>query len=153
MVESHGMLIDWRIATMKVTEPFRDDQRSVSLAESRNAHRHIWNFLNIFATNGAQAEKKGEEMLEQICNDAVDLSMLMRKAKDDLYVDSMESAIGRPISEWESFVEEEASEAVDSSDKKPQTIAYIITEALMKHPKENPQEKKVLEKAQAVVYK
>lgn len=144
-----GMLMDWRIATMKVTEHLRDDQRSVA----GNVQHQIWDFLSMFDTNGPEAEKKGYQMLEQICNDAVDLGMLMRKAKDDLYVDIMDSASGRPISEWETFVDEEASEAAESGEVQSQTIAYIITGALVKHPKENPQEKKVLEKAQAVVYK
>ncbi|ROV88753.1 hypothetical protein VMCG_10061 [Cytospora schulzeri] len=146
--ERRGLIMDWRLATMKVTGDFRDDQHSLA----RAAYRHIWDFLSILETNSPDAEQKGKQMLEQICNDAVDLAMLMRRAKDGIYVDNMGTAIGRPISEWETFVEEEASEASDSSYDKPQTIAYVLTGALVKHPKENPREKKVLEKAQVAVY-
>jgi hypothetical protein len=149
MVGKRGMIMDWRIATMKVTEDLRGDQRSVS----RNVQLCIWEFLSMFGTNGPDAEQRGYQMLEQICNDAVDLGMLMRKAKDDLYIDIMHDALGRPVSEWETFVDEEASEAAEFGEVQSQTIAYIITGALVKYPKENPQEKKVLEKAQAVVYK
>lgn len=148
LVESLNVLMDWRIATMKVTERFRDDKRSLS----RIIQNDIWNSLSIFETNGPDAENRGIQMLEQICNDAVDLSMLMRKAKDHLYIDDMSGFVGKPMSECESVVDEEASEAVGSTGHKTNTIAYVLTGALMKNPRDNPQETKVLEKAQVAVY-
>lgn len=146
---SHGLLVDWRITTMKATEPFRDNQHSLSCA----TQLIIWDFLSILETNSPEAEEKGKQMLAQICNDAVDLSLMMRKAKDQYFVDMMPMAEGTFISDHENSIDEEAHEVPGSKENVPQSIAYIIAGALVKCPKENLQEIKVLEKAQAVVYK
>lgn len=146
--ESRGIHMDWRIATMKATEHIRDDKRALA----RDTQRHIWSFLGPLQTNGPEAETRGKKMLEQICNDAFDLSLMMRKAKDYIYVNRTIAAKGEPISEYDSVIEEEASEPAGSNNEKPQAIAYMLAGALLKHPKDSPNDTIVLEKAQAVVY-
>ncbi|KUI61321.1 hypothetical protein VP1G_08475 [Cytospora mali] len=145
--EGRGLLIDWRIATMKATEHFRDDKQYLPLA----AKGQIWDFFSVLQTNGPAAEEKGRQMLEQICTDAADLTLLMRKAKDHLYINGFFTTGGELVSEYDSYIEEEASEAAGSTNK-PQTIAYVLFGALVKNPKENPKDIRVLEKAQVVVY-
>lgn len=132
---------------MKLTEGLRDNQHSVSF----RLQRRIWDFLGLLETKSPDADQKGKQMLQQICDDAVDLALLMRKAKDHLYVDMLSTASGRPVSGYDSIIEEEAKEARDST-KKSQTVAYILAGALVKCPKDNPSGEIILEKAQAVVY-
>lgn len=90
-------------------------------------------------------------MLEKICNDAVDLRLMMRSAKDEYHVDSVSGALEQPISKYEALVEEEASQPASSHD--PETVAYLITGALIKFPNGDIEDRRVLEKAQAVVYR
>lgn len=148
MLENRDLVMEWRAATMKVTDHFRDDQRSLS----RHYQGLIWEFFEVFETNGPEAEEKGKAMLEQLCNDATDLSLLMRKAKDQFFVQHMHETVGKLISEYEATVEEEVSEPIGSRDLQAQTVAYILAGALVKVSKENPKENQVLEPAQAVVY-
>lgn len=140
--------MDWRIATMKATNHLRGDKGGLSL----DFQNFIWEFLGVIETKGPDAEEKGKELLEKLCNDAIDLALMMRKSKDQFFIQNMAEVLGKPISEFEFTVEEDASEAIGSSGKQPQTVACILAGALVKIPKENPTEKIVLEKASAVVY-
>lgn len=90
-------------------------------------------------------------MLERICHDAVDLSLMMRSAKDEYLVESAYSVMGKPISECDKFAEEEASQPARS--QHPESVAYYIHGALTKLPNGNINDKKILEKAQVVVYR
>ena len=55
-VGSRGQVMDWRIATMKITEYFREDSRSTT----RDTQHNIWNFLSPIKTNGPEAEGEGK---------------------------------------------------------------------------------------------
>lgn len=139
-------IIDWRIATMKVAEGLdKDKYRKV-----RSLERLIWGLFEVFDFRSDKAAAEGKRMLEKICHDAVDLSLMMRNAKDEYVVESALGVVGMPISRCEDFAEEEASQPARS--EHPGSIAYYTHGALAKLPNGNVKDKKVLEKAQAVVF-
>lgn len=118
--------------------------------EARSLERGIWTFLEIFEFKSDKSAAEGKRMLEKICNDTVDLSMMMRNAKDEYLVESHLGIVGVPISACEDFAEEEASQPAHS--ECPGSIAFYTHGVLAKLPHGNTKDKKVLEKAQAVVY-
>lgn len=132
---------------MKATAAFGNDPTILA----RTAYDAIDSFFQPFEISSAKAAQ-GAELLEKICKDAVDLSMMMRTAKDEYSVGMIGDAIGKPASEFEELAEEEALHPVVSKSEQLDTIAYFITGALVKFPYGNPKDMKVLEKAQAVVY-
>lgn len=72
--------------------------------------------------------------------------------KDYVFVDDLDRALGKPVSEWDHFVEEIAT-AEMSKEKQPGTIAYVIVGALIKNPSESLEKELVLEKAEVAVYR
>lgn len=125
----------------------RSDGHSLACA----AYNAIETFFAIFEQrNDKKAE--GSQLLEKICTDAVALSLMMRTVKDDYYVDMLARAVGDPITAWDSTAEDEFNQPAILKGEKPDTIAYFITGALAKVPYDNPEDVKVLEKAQAVVF-
>lgn len=137
------------MATMKATADFDQDKYH----KARTVERDIWSFFNIFDFKSESTADEGKRMLEKICNDAVDLNMMMRNAKDEYFVRMMSGTSGRSISlcDDQEFAEEEASQPIRS--QHPGSVAYYIHGALAKHPNGNLGDVKVLEKAQAVVYR
>lgn len=144
--DHYSSMIDWRIATMKVTAGLDKDKYHTA----RSLARGIWEFFEVFEFRSDKSVADGKRRLEKICNDAVDLSLMMRNAKDEYVVESALGVVGMPISECEDFAEEEASQPARS--EHPGSIAYYTHGVLTKLPNGNAQDKKVLEKAQAVVY-
>ncbi|KAI3392446.1 hypothetical protein diail_5690 [Diaporthe ilicicola] len=145
--ENLGPVIAWRHASFEVTEAFRDNDHSLSL----NTRDRIWNFLRPLQTLNPAAEENGRQRLEAICNSAVDLSLMIRQLKDNVWVEGLSRSVGRPFSDWKKFAEDIASVDV-GKDQEPGTIAYVITGALLKSPKEDLEKKLVLEKAEVAVY-
>lgn len=92
------------------------------------------------------------QRLQTICDEAVELSMMMRQAKDDILVDNCENAVGSPISDHE-VVLEEATSAKSVTFGRRGTVAYVICGALVKKPKDDLREYIVLEKAEVAVYR
>lgn len=140
-------MIEWRNATFKATETFRGNGNELS---SITQHR-IWNFLSPLQLKDAAAEQNGQKKLKAICDSAVELSFMIRQLKDDVWIDGMQFAVGQHISQWGWAVEEVESVAAGDNNQ-PGTIAYVITGALAKRPKENMNNTLVLEKAEVAVY-
>ncbi|KAL1866882.1 hypothetical protein Daus18300_006585 [Diaporthe australafricana] len=145
--ENLELVIAWRNAGFKVTESFRDNDRQLSLS----VRDGIWGFLSPVQTSSQAAEQQGRESLKAICDSAVELSLMIRQLKDGIWVDSISGAVGQPFSEWKGMAEEMSSVIADKG-QKPGSIAYIITGALVKNPKEDLGSRLVLEKAQVAVY-
>ncbi|KAJ4387859.1 hypothetical protein N0V93_008462 [Gnomoniopsis smithogilvyi] len=145
--DHHGSIIDWRIATMNATTGLRQGK----YRRARIVQRSLWQFFQMFETRTDKSATEGARLLEKICNDAADLNLMMRNAKDEYLIAALPHIVGQPISEHEDVVEEEASQPARS--QHPETVAYLITGALMKRPYGNLEDIKVLEKAQAVVYR
>lgn len=144
--DRRSSIIDWRIATMKVTAGLDKDKYH----KARSLARGIWEFFEVFDFRSDKSVVDGKRMLEKICYDAVDLSLMMRNAKDEYLVESDLGVVGMPISSCEDFAEEEASQPARSVN--PGSIAFYVHGVLVKLPNGNVKDKKVLEKAQAVVY-
>lgn len=140
-------MIAWRNAGFKATETFQDKHRRLSLS----TRDKIWDFLRPIQTQNSAAEENGKHRLEEICDCAVELSFIIRQLKDRVFVARMVNAVGKPFSEWDTFVEDMSSVAVDK-DQEPGTIAYVISGALLKNPKEDLGKILVLEKAHVAVY-
>lgn len=141
-------IIEWRNATFKVTETFRGTGSELS----STAQDEIWDFLSPLQLKDAAAEQKGQEKLKAVCDNAVELNLMMRQLKDDFWFDDVSLAVGtHTTSEWGMACEVVESLAADD-DHPPETIAYVITGALMKRPKENMENILVLEKAEVAVY-
>ncbi|KAK2596523.1 hypothetical protein N8I77_013410 [Diaporthe amygdali] len=133
---------------MKVTEAFRDNGHNLS-CEMQDL---IWEFLRPLQTKGAAAERNGRKRMEAVCDKAVQLSLMMRQSKDNFRVENMRGAVEEPLSKWEELAEDILSVAADDSHQ-PGSIAYVITGALLKSPKEDLERNLVLEKAEVAVYK
>lgn len=144
--DSHASIIDWRLATMKATAYFRDEESSLVSA----AYNEIDRFFGVLQRRSDKAVE-GTQLLGKICKDAVDLSLMMRSAKDEYRVNVLPGAIGQPIEEWE-LAEDEVDYPALKESERPGTIAYIMTGALVKVPYRNAENLKVLEKAEAAVY-
>ncbi|KAK8024239.1 hypothetical protein PG993_012305 [Apiospora rasikravindrae] len=95
-----------------------------------------------------KAEFMAKERILQICNDAVELKLLMRKAEDHL---SVRDIHGQQMTGMSDFAVNFGSEPCDTSDLS-QTIAFTRFGTLLKFPIGEQQEPIVLEKAHAVVY-
>lgn len=146
--ENRKLVMEWRNASFKATESFRGNGRRLSL----DTQQLIWNFFGPLQKLNPEAEGVGRQKLEALCDAAADLSLNIRQLKDNFWVDDMSRAMGKPIAEWEQFAEEMASVPAGNG-KQPGTIAYAITGALMKSPRENLEKLLVLEKAEVVVYR
>lgn len=139
--------MEWRDASFKATEIFRGDGHRLSSA----MQGQIWDFLSVLELMDAKAEEAGKKKLEAICDSAVEFHLMLRQSKDNFWIDSMQTAVDQPISEWTEFAEQMANvQVVDG--KQPGTIAYVIAGALIKRPKENFGKVLVLEKAEVAVY-
>lgn len=136
------------MASLKATSAFGNNWDSLACS----AYNAVDSFFSIFETPDAQATQ-GAKLLEKICKDAAALSMMMRTANDEYCIDMMSSVLGTPASEWLEFAEEEVSYPVVSETQQSDTIAYFMTGALVKLPYGNAKDAKVLEKAQAAVYR
>lgn len=133
---------------MKATASLRKDK----YRPSRAAQCVVWKFFDIFETRSDKSAADGKRLLEKICHDTVDLSLMVRNAKDEYLISGIEGGIvGKPISEWEEYVEEEASQPPRS--QHPETVAYLTHGILAKSPNGNSKDRKVLERGQAVVYR
>ncbi|KAJ4422618.1 hypothetical protein N0V82_002737 [Gnomoniopsis sp. IMI 355080] len=139
--------VDWRIATMKATAHLRKDKYRLS----RAAQREVWSCFQILHPRNDKSAEEGKQLLAKICNDAVDLSLMMRSAKDEYIIDFMDDTIGQSISQYDDLVEEEASQPA-LAQHPAETVATIIAGVLAKRPNGNLNGLLVLEKAQAVVY-
>lgn len=146
--ENRKLVMEWRNASFKATKSFRGNGRRLSI----DTQQLIWNFFGPLQKLSPAAEGVGRQKLEALCDAAVDLSLNIRQLKDNFWVDDMSRATGKPIAEWEQFAEEMASVPAGNG-KQPGTIAYAITGALMKSPRENLEKLLVLEKAEVVVYR
>lgn len=133
---------------MNATAPFRSDGKSLADA----AYVAIDEFFQIFQPLEAKAHHDGKELLKKICKDAVALSLLMRTAKDEYRIEVLSGSVDKPYADYEGRAEEEAYHPASSESQKTDTIAYIMTGALVKRPYDNVTDIKVLEKAQAIVY-
>lgn len=133
---------------MKATASLRDTENKLSIA----TQERIWAFLEVLELQSPQAGERGLQKLGKICDQAVELSMMMRKAKDDIYIYFGVNPNERPLSAWEDLIEEGSSAATDSPQHKHGHISYIYAGALVKVTKYNPEERLVLETAEAVVY-
>lgn len=131
---------------MKATGPLRTTGKALSVA----AQRRIWGFFQVLKLQSPNAGEAGLQRLQKVCDQAVELSMMMRQAKDDIYVYFSEEPNEEPLSEWDRLIEEGSS--AKSSLRRPGHISYIYSGALVKTTKENPEKLVVLEKAEAVVY-
>lgn len=90
--------------------------------------------------------------LQTICDEAVELSMMIRQAKDYIVVANCEHAVGEPLSDYDGVMDEVTFAKADDSHKRG-TIAYVICGALVKQSKEDPGQVIVLEKAEVAVYR
>lgn len=142
------LITEWRNATFKVTEIYRDDGRHLSSA----LQHQIWSFLDPVQTKGSAAEENGRKRLETACDMAVELGFMIRQMKDNFLVDNLSHAIDEPLSLWEELAEEVEEVEVDKYHR-PGTIAYVIMGALVKNPQETLDKVLVLEKAEVGVYR
>lgn len=132
---------------MKATSPMRTTgKKALSVA----AQEAIWDLFQILELQSPNAGETGLQRLQKVCDQAVELSMMMRQAKDNIYVYFSKDPNEKPLSEWDHLIEEGSS--AKSSSRKPGHISYIYSGALVKTTKENPEKLVVLEKAEAVVY-
>jgi hypothetical protein len=90
-------------------------------------------------------------MLKVICDNAAELSLMIRQLQDEFSVDEMDGAVGKPISKWSELAEDIASVPAPTGAHSG-TIAYVVTGALIKNPKEHLEQFIVLEKAEVAVY-
>lgn len=131
---------------MKAMVHFRDDKYSLASA----AFSAIWDLFDVLETRSDISAAEGRQKLGKICIDAVDLSLMMRNSKDEYVIDTVSHVLNRPIAEHEDIVEEAASQPAYLNH--PETVAFTVTGALMKFPSGNTRDRRVLEKAEAVVY-
>lgn len=76
---------------------------------------------------------------------------MIRQLKDDFAVDNLANAVNEHFSQWD-WVAEDFVSVPACEDARPGTIAYVVTGALIKRPKENPEKVLVLQKAQVAVF-
>lgn len=145
--EDRTQVIEWRVATFKATERFRDNGRCLS----SSVQDCIWSFLSPLQTRDEASEQSGRTKVKAACDNAVELSLMIRQLKDDFKVDDLAGAVGKPISQWDGIAEDVLSVPARLGGQ-PGTIAYVITGALIKSPRENPEKDLPLEKAQVAVY-
>lgn len=145
--DGRSSVIEWRNATFQATQNLRDDGRRLS----STAQDHVWCFLSPLQTKNAAAEQTGRKKLKTVCDDAVELSLMIRQLKDNFYVHDMLIAAGMFLSDCE-YAAEEVESVVAADGQQPGTIAYVITGALVKNPKEDLKRTLWLEKTQVAVY-
>ncbi|KAH8777340.1 hypothetical protein F5883DRAFT_613741 [Diaporthe sp. PMI_573] len=145
--ENRRQITEWRNATFKATESFRDNGQQLS----SNTQKAIWAFLSPLHLKSAVAEQNGKKMLKVICDNATELSLMIRQLQDEFSVDEMDGAVGKPISKWSELAEDIASVPAPTGAHSG-TIAYVVTGALIKNPKEHFEQFIVLEKAEVAVY-
>lgn len=131
---------------MKAMESLRDDSQSLSLL----AQDRIWTFFQVLELRAPGTEQKGKEKLQKICDQAVELSLMMRNARDEISI-YFANSHGIPASEWEHLIDEGTAVPADSTHQSGH-IAYLYAGALVKYTKEKPNDMQVLERAEAVVY-
>ncbi|KAG6355051.1 hypothetical protein INS49_004132 [Diaporthe citri] len=146
--ENRKEIMQWRNATFKATEAFRNDGHRMSFA----TQKEIWNILAPLQPKNADAEQNGKKKLKAICDNAVELSLMIRQLKDDFRVYDLAGAVGQRVSKCEEFAEEIESVATENG-RQSGTIAYVIMGALAKKPQENLDQNLVLEKAEVAVYR
>ncbi|KKY30781.1 hypothetical protein UCDDA912_g09284 [Diaporthe ampelina] len=145
--ENEGSIIDWRNATFKVTEGLRDVEGNLP----QHTRRYIWWFLSVVQTSNPHGRDRAIQRLQAICDEAFELSMMIRKAKDCIYVESCEFAVGTPFSDHDGGMEDVTFAKADASHKRG-TVAYVVYGALVKKPKDDLTRALVLEKAEVAVY-
>lgn len=131
---------------MNATASFRDAGKSLSLI----AQDRIWGFFQVLELRDPKAEQRGKERLQKLCDQAVELGLMMRSARDEISFNVLR-VNGEPLSKYEHLVDEGAATPADSLDQYG-CITYVYNGALVKFSKEKPNEMQVLEKAEAVVY-
>lgn len=146
-IEDRARVIEWRVATFKATERVRDNGRRLSSA----VQDYIWDLFSLLEMKDQTAEQSGRTKLKAVCDNAVELSLMIRQLKDDFKVDSLAGAVGKPISQWDRMAEDVLSVPARFGGERG-TIAYVITGALIKSPKEDLEKDLPLEKAQVAVY-
>lgn len=132
---------------MKSTTSLRNDKDD----HAKRAHSAIVEFFDILQPRSDEAKTEGLKLLEQICKNAMELSLMMRSAKDE-YIVYSPPFLGQLISGHEDLIEEEDFYPATKPMHIPGTIKYYITDALIKYPYGSTKDMIVLQKAQAVVY-
>jgi hypothetical protein len=140
--EHDQRVTEWRNATMKATESLRDNGSRLSAT----AQDKIWDFLSPLEAKNAAAETNGRQKLKAICDNAVELSLMMRQLKDKFWVYSFQNQNRCPKSA------EEADPVPIVDGQQAGTIAYVVTGALIKRAKEGPKKNLVLEKGEVAVF-
>jgi hypothetical protein len=113
---------------------------------SQKVQQKIWNF---FEPLSIKSKEKGVELIQQLCDESVTLSLLMRKSKDILGVEDLYGK-RENLQNLEAYAEE--CEEEPGTPENRGTIAYCLFGGLFKRPAEDPRKLITLEKAQVVVY-
>ncbi|KAK8073654.1 hypothetical protein PG994_004553 [Apiospora phragmitis] len=114
-----------------------------------HAMKGLWRKLGPVTHEDARVDGLAKDRVRQICGDAFELKLLMRKAEDRFEVRDFP---GQPMTGVADFVVKFGEEPCDAGDL-PETVAFSKFGALLKYPiGEGHKNPILLEKAHAVVY-
>ncbi|KAK8877380.1 hypothetical protein PGQ11_002326 [Apiospora arundinis] len=137
----------WRVATIKCSSYYKTDGNS----PTREAEKKVWRRIGPIFQYDKSAESAARMRIRQICNDALELKLLMRKAEDEFQVEE-QFCIGKRVAGMADFVVKFGEEPSGIGNL-PETVAFAKFGALFKYSNgESSGEPIVLEKAHAVVY-
>ena len=141
------MLVNWRVATLECIEALNVQER---LSE------HVADKLFVFLTpildkkDLAQAEITLRAQVLELCKDAVKLTVMMRKSRDEYRCEAFTDAGQLLRAAFESWCEPQAVDGGRNTDG-GDNMAYVLFGALCKNPAYRGENERVLVKAEVVM--
>jgi hypothetical protein len=141
------VLVNWRVATLECIEALNVQER---LSE------HVADKLFVFLTpildkkDLPQAEITLWAQVLELCKDAVKLTVMMRKSRDEYRCEAFTDAGQLPIGAFESWCEPQAVDGGRNTERGDK-IAYVLFGALCKNPAYRGENERVLVKAEVVM--
>lgn len=143
------MLVNWRLATLECAEALDiQGHRSEYVADE------LFMFLLpiLDKKNPVQAEKTLRAQAFELCKDALKLTIMMRKSRQEYRCEAITDVGQGPIATLESWCEPQAVDGGGVSER-GDNIAYVLFGALCKHPAYRGESERVLVKAEVVLEK
>ncbi|KAK7917233.1 hypothetical protein PG985_010841 [Apiospora marii] len=138
----------WRTATLRCSGYLEGYLESENETPAHEAEKDLWQRLGPITQHDNKAESLAQERIHQICNDALELKLLMRMAEDSF---SVRDCSDQPLTGVADFVIKYGEEPGDRSGT-TETVAFCRFGALLKFPIGEEHEAVVLDKAHAIVY-
>lgn len=140
------LLSNWRLATLECVEALGVQER---LSE-RVAEQLLILLAPICNDQSRSLEKGLRSLALNLCKDAFNLTIMMRKSRDEYRCDALQNRVGHPIADFENWAEAHAVDEGANSEA-GENIAYVLFGALAKKSTYHGGMERVLVKAEVVM--